>query len=104
MAEESGERQVAVEVGEDLISLMVPDADPELVQLILSRAASSASADRADHEGQWRGGCEDQAGLVELLAVIRDAGFGRAQLNTILGLYPQSRQPTAAACADENES
>jgi hypothetical protein len=91
MAEEPGERQAAVEVGEDLISLMVPDADPELVQVILSRAAYSASADRADHEGQWCGGCEDQAGLVELLAVIRDVGFGRAQLNTILGLCPEAR-------------
>ena len=49
MAEQSGERRVTAQVGEELISLMVPDVDPELVQLMLSRAARSAEGGRADH-------------------------------------------------------
>ena len=51
MAEQSGERRVTAEVGAELISLMVPDVDPELVQLMLSRAARSAAGGRADHRG-----------------------------------------------------
>ena len=45
MAEQSGEPRVAAEVGEELISLMVPDVDPELVQLMLSR--------RRPQRGRW---------------------------------------------------
>jgi hypothetical protein len=94
MAEQSGERRVTVEVGAELISLMVPDADPELVQLMLSRAARSAAGGRADHEGHRGGGGKPQAGLlqehVELLALIRDAGIDRAQLRAILGLNPET--------------
>ena len=91
MAEQSGERRVTAEVGAELISLMVPDVDPELVQLMLSRAARSAAGGRADHEGH-RG--KPQAGLlqehVELLALIRDAGIDRAELCAILGLNPET--------------
>ena len=93
MAEQSGERRVTAEVGEELISLMVPDVDPELVQLALSRAARAAGG-RADHEGHRGGGGEPRAGLlqehVELLALIRDAGIDRAQLRAILGLPPET--------------
>ena len=94
MAEQSGERRVTAEVGEELISLMVPDVDPELVQLMLSRAAGSAAGGRADHEGHRGGGGKPQAGLlqehVELLALIRDAGIDRARLRAILGLNPET--------------
>ena len=51
MAVQSGERRVTAEVGEELISLIVPDVDPELVQLVLSCAARSAAGGHADHEG-----------------------------------------------------
>ena len=94
MAEQSGERRVTAEVGEELISLIVPDVDPELVQLVLSRAARSAAGGRADHEGHRGGGGRPRAGLlqehVELLALIRDAGIDRAQLRAILGLPPET--------------
>ena len=94
MAEQSGERRVTAEVGAELISLMVPDVDPELVQLMLSRAARSAAGGRADHEGHRGGGGKPQAGLlqehVELLALIRDAGIDRAELYAILGLNPET--------------
>ena len=94
MAEQSGERRVTAEVGAELISLMVPDVDPELVQLMLSRAARSAAGGRADHEGHRAGGGKPQAGLlqehVELLALIRDAGIDRAELCAILGLNPET--------------
>ena len=93
MAEQSGERRVTAEVGEELISLIVPDVDPELVQLVLSCAARSAAGGRADHEGHRGGGGRPRAGLlqehVELLALIRDAGIDRAQLCAILGLDPE---------------
>ncbi len=93
MAEQSGERRVTVQVGEELISLMVPDMDPEVVQLMLSRTARSTAGRRADHKGD-RGGGKPQAGLlqehVELLALIRDAGIDRAQLCAILGLNPET--------------
>jgi hypothetical protein len=94
MAEQSGERRVTAEVGAELISLMVPDMDPELVQLMLSRIARSAAGGRADHEGH-RGRCgKSQATLlqeyVKLLALIRDAGIDRAQLRAILGLNPET--------------
>jgi hypothetical protein len=95
MAEESGERRVAAEVGPDLISLMVPDVDPELVQLMLRRAARSQAGGHADHEGHRDGDGKPQAGLlrehVELLALIRDDGIDRAELCTILGLNPETR-------------
>ena len=94
MAEQSGERRVTAEVGEELISLIVPDVDPELVQLVLSCAARSAAGGRANHEGHQGGGGGPRAGLlqehVELLALIRDAGIDRAQLRAILGLPPET--------------
>ena len=94
MAEQSGERRVTAEVGEELISLMVPDVDPELVQLVLSCAARSAAGGHADHEGHRGGGGKPRAGLlqehVELLTLIRDAGIDRAQLRAILGLPPET--------------
>ena len=95
MAEHSGERRVTAEVGAELISLIVPDVDPELVQLVLSCAALSAAGGRANHEGHRGGGGRPRSGLlqehVELLALIRDAGIDRAQLRAILGLNPQTR-------------
>jgi hypothetical protein len=94
MAEQSGDRRVAAEVGEELISLMVPDVDPELVQLMLSRAARSPAGGRADHEGHRGEGGKPQAAplqdYAELLALIRDAGIDRAQLRAILGLNPET--------------
>jgi hypothetical protein len=94
MAEQSGERPVTAQVGEQLISLMVPDIDRELVQLMLSRIARSAADGRADHEGHRGGGGKPQAALLreyaELLALIRDAGIDRAQLCAILGLDPET--------------
>jgi len=94
MAEQSGERRVTAEVGAELISLMLPGMDPELVQLMLSRAAPGAAGGRADHEGHRGGGGKPQAALfqeyAELLALIRDAGIDRAQLRVILGLNPET--------------
>lgn len=94
MAEQSGERRVAAEVGEKLISLMVPDVDPELVQLMLSRVARSAAGGRADHESHRGGAGKPRAellqGHMELLALIRDAGIDRAELCAILGLNPET--------------
>ena len=94
MAEQSGERRVTEEVAAELTSLMVPDMDLELVQLMLTRAARSAAGGRADHEGHQAGGGKPQAALlqeyVELLALIRDAGIDRAQLRAILGLNPET--------------
>ena len=94
MAEQSGERPATAEVGEELISLMVPDMDPETVQLMLSRAARSAAGGRADHEGHPGGDGKPRAALLreraELLALIRDAGIDRAQLRAILRLNPET--------------
>ena len=94
MAEQSGERRVTAEVGAELISLMVPDVDPELVQRMLGRAAPGAAGGRADHVGHRDGSGEPQAALLqeyaELLALIRDAGIDRAQLCAILGLDPET--------------
>jgi hypothetical protein len=90
MAEQSGERRVTAEVREELISLMVPDIDPELVRLMLTRAGRGAAGGRGDHEGSRGGGGEPQAGLLqdhaELLALIRDAGTDPARLRAILEL------------------
>ena len=97
MAEQSGERRVTAEVGAELMSLMVPDADPEVVQLMLSRAARSTAGGRADHEGRRAGDGEPQAGLLrehaELLALIRDDAIDRAGLCAILGLNPETLPP-----------
>jgi hypothetical protein len=90
MAEQPGERRVTAEVGEALLSLMVPDVDPELVRLMLSRAARSAARDRGDDEGHGGEGGKPPAGLLQgyavLLALIRDTGIDGAQLHVILGL------------------
>jgi len=95
MAGQAGERPVTGEIGAELISLMLPDADLELVQLMLSRAARSAADGRADHEGHRGGGGKPQATLLqehaELIAVIRDAGLDRAQLRAILARHPETR-------------
>jgi hypothetical protein len=94
MAEQPGERRVMAEVGEELISLMVPDVDPELIQLMLSLAADGEAAGRDDDESRRGGGGEPRPGLLqehaELLALIRDAGIGHAQLRAILGLNPEA--------------
>ena len=93
MAGQSGERPVTAEIGAELISLMLPDADPELVQLMLSRAARSAADDRADHEGHRGGDGDPRAALLQeyvaLIALIRDAGIDRAELRVILELNPE---------------
>ena len=90
MAEQSGERWVTAE----LISLIVPDMDPELVQVMLSRAARGATGGRADHEGHRGGAGKPQAvrlqEYAELLALIRDAGVDGAQLCAMLGLNPET--------------
>jgi len=97
MAEQSGERRVTAQVGAELIGLMVPDVDLELVELMLSRAARGAAGGRADHEGHRGGGGKPQAAplqeYAELLALIRDAGIDRAQLCAILGLNPETLPP-----------
>jgi hypothetical protein len=94
MAEQSGERRVTAEVGAELISLMVPDVDLELVQLMLNRAVGSAAGGRADHGGHRGGDGKPRVALLqeyaELLALIRDAGIDRAQLHAILGLNPET--------------
>jgi hypothetical protein len=94
MAEQSGEQRVTGEVAAELISLMVPDMDPKLVQLMLSRIACGAAGGVADDESHRGGDGRPQAGLlqelVELLALIRDAGIDRAQLRAILGLNPET--------------
>ena len=94
MAEQSGEQRVTAEVGKELISLMLPDMDPELAQLMLSRAAPSPADGRADHEDHRGRDGKPRAALLreraELLALIRDAGIDRAQLRAILGLNPET--------------
>ena len=71
---------------------MLPDADLELVQLMLSRARSAAGG-RADHAVD--GGDKPEAALLqestELIALIRDGGIDRAQLWAILGLNPETQ-------------
>jgi hypothetical protein len=92
MAGQSGERPVTAEIGAELIRLMLPDADPELVQLMLSRAVRSAADDRADHEGHRGGDGDPRPALLQeyaaLIALIRDAGIDRAELRAILKLNP----------------
>jgi hypothetical protein len=90
MAEQSGKRRVTAEVGAELISLMVPDVDPELIQLMLSRAARSAAGDRAGTDGTGKPPTALLQEYVELLALIRDAGIDRVQLCAILGLDPET--------------
>jgi hypothetical protein len=88
MAERSTER-VTVEIGKKLISLIVPDLDPELVQLILRRMAYSTEYGRTGHEGQREGLGEDQARVLQeqvtLLVLIRDADIDQAHLRAFLG-------------------
>ena len=93
MAGQSGERPVTVEIGAELIRLMLPDADLELVQLILSRAARTGADDRADHEGHQGGDGDPRAALLQeyaaLIALIRDADIDRAELRVILERNPE---------------
>jgi hypothetical protein len=95
MAEQSGERRAAAEVGEELISIMVPEMDPGLVRLMLSRAARRAAGSRADPESHQTGGGKPQAALLreyaELLGLIRGADIDRARLRAMLGLDPETR-------------
>lgn len=98
MAQQSGEPPVTAEVGAELISLMVPGVDLELVQLMLSRAVRSAAGRRADHEGHESSGGKPQVAplqeYAELFALIRDVGIDSAQLCAILGL---DRKPLPAS-------
>ena len=97
MAGQSGERPVMAEIAVELLSLMVPDVDPELVQLMLRHVACSAAGDCTDHEGHRGGVGRHQAALLqeytELIAVIRDTGIDSAQLRVLLGLKPQVLPP-----------
>jgi hypothetical protein len=90
MAGQSGEQPVTTEIGAELISLMVPDMDPELVRLMLRRIAGSAAGGRTDYGGHRGAGGKPQAALLqeyaELIALIRDAGLDRPQLRALLGL------------------
>lgn len=94
MAEQPGERPVAAEIGAELISLMLPDADPELVHLILRRATRGAADDRADHKDHRGGDGDPRAAqlqeYVALIALIRDTGIDRAEIRMILELTPES--------------
>ena len=94
MAGQSGERPVTAEIGAELISLMLPDADPELVRLMLSHAARSTADDRADQEGHRGGDGDPRAALLQeyvaLIALIRDVGIDRAELRVILKLNPET--------------
>ena len=94
MTGQSGERPVTAEIGTELISLMLPDANPELVQLMLSRAARSAADDRADHEAHQGGDGDPRPALLQeyvaTIALIRDAGIDRAELRAILKLNPET--------------
>jgi hypothetical protein len=87
MAEQFTER-VTVEIGKKLISLIVPDLDPELVQLILRRMAYSTENGRASREGQPERLGEDQARVLQeqvtLLVLIRDADIDQAHLRAFL--------------------
>jgi hypothetical protein len=97
MAERPGQQQVTAQVGAELISLMLPDVDLELVQLLLSRVFGSAAGCRADHGGRRGGDGKPQTGLlpelVELLTLIRDSGIDSAQLDAILGAGPPETLP-----------
>jgi hypothetical protein len=90
MAAQSTERGVTVEVSGELIRLMVPDMDPQIVRLVLRRMAHGTLYGRAGREGQREGRGEDQARVlqeqVELLALVRDAGIDQAQLCAFLGI------------------
>ena len=94
MAEQAGERRTTADVGPELITLMLPGVNPELVQLMLSRAARSAAR---GHEGYRGETGQPQTPLyqeyAELLAVIRDAGIDHARLCAILGLDPETPPP-----------
>jgi len=104
MAGQSGERPVTAEIGAELISLMLPDADPELVQLMLSRAARSAADDRSDHDGHRGRDGDPRAPLLQeyvaLIALIRNVGIDHAELRAILELNPE----TASAGGDPPHS
>ena len=94
MAEQFGERRVTAEVGAELIRLMVPDVDLELVQLLLNRIAHSVEGGCADDEGHRDRSGKPQPALLqeyaELLALIRDTGIDHAQLGAFLGLDPET--------------
>jgi hypothetical protein len=76
LAEQSDERRVTAELGEELISVMLPDMDPEVVQLTLSGRAARSPALLQEY--------------MELLARIRDVGIDRAQFRAILRLNPET--------------
>jgi len=94
MAEQPDERQGTAEIGEELISLMVPDVDPELVQFMLGRAVRSAASGRDDEEVRRDEPGKPRARLLqeqaELLGLIRDAKISSAQLSALLGLNPDA--------------
>jgi hypothetical protein len=94
MAGQSGELPVTAEIGAELLSLMVPDIDPELVQLMLRHIARSAAGGRSDHEDHHGGGGRSQAALlqeyVELITLIGHAGMEPARFRAILGLDPET--------------
>jgi hypothetical protein len=96
MAEQSGGWRVTEEVVEELMSLADPDMDLESFQLVLSCVARSMAGGCADHQGRQGEDGKTQAAALfqeyaELLALIRDSGIDRAQLDAILRLNPQTR-------------
>jgi hypothetical protein len=89
MAGQPGERPATAEIGAELIGLMLPDADLELVRLMLRSAVNDSS----DHDGRQGGDSEPRAALLreyaELIALIRAAGIDHAELGVILELNPE---------------
>ena len=87
MAEQSGEQRITDEVAAKLLSFMMPDVDPEIIQLVLGCATWGTAGGHADDQD---GAGEAQAarlrGLVELLTLVRDSGIDHARLDAILGL------------------
>jgi hypothetical protein len=94
MAGKSGDWPVTAEIGAELLSLMVPDIDPELVQLMLRHIARRAAGGRTDHEDHRGEGGRPQAALLqeyaELITLIRYAGMEPARFRALLGLDPET--------------
>jgi hypothetical protein len=95
MAGQSGGWRVTEEVVAELMSFAGPEMDLELFQLALSCVARSATGGCADRQGRQGEDGKTQAALfqeyAELLALIRDSGIDRDQLDAILRLNPQIR-------------
>jgi hypothetical protein len=106
MAERPDGQRVPAQVGEGMISLMLPDIDLELMRLIRVQTGYVTASGPTDHERQRGRDAEHRAEvhreLVELLSRIRDIGVDRAKLNEILGLIPEAvtTSDDTPACVD----